>query len=196
MDKPNQIGAFREDLLKAFGLALPLATSLLLALSPVTAEAHGPTRQKVTKSVEIAAPPDAVWNLIKNFGDMSWHPVVEKTTADGGNDPANKPTRVLFLKGGGEIHEELRKYEDAAMSYSYKINEVNIDVLPVANYTSTIDVEPGKNGGSVVEWRGAFYRGYMNNDPPAKYNDEAAVKAVSGVYEAGLTNLMTLAEKK
>ena len=167
---------------------------MLVALSPLAAEAHGPTRQKLTKSVEIAAPPEAVWALIKNFDDMSWHPAVEKTEAKGGNDA--KATRTLTLKGGGQLHEELRKYEADKMSYSYKITDVNIDVLPVANYSSSIDVEPGKDGGSVVEWQGAFYRGYMNNDPPEKYNDESAVKAVTGVYEAGLANLKTLAEKK
>ena len=40
-----------------------------------------------------------------------------------------------------------------------------------------------------MEWRGAFYRGYLNNDPPAELNDEAAVAAVSGVYRAGLEAL-------
>jgi hypothetical protein len=49
---------------------------------------------------------------------------------------------------------------------------------------------------SVVEWRGAFYRGYPNNNPPADQNDEAAVAAVTAVYKAGLANLKTLAESK
>jgi Polyketide cyclase / dehydrase and lipid transport. len=47
---------------------------------------------------------------------------------------------------------------------------------------------------SVVEWRGAFYRGYPNNDPPPDQNDEAAVKAISGVYKGGLENLKKLVE--
>ena len=42
---------------------------------------------------------------------------------------------------------------------------------------------------ATVEWRGAFYRGFMNNDPPPELNDEAAKKAVSGVYRAGLDAL-------
>jgi hypothetical protein len=175
--------------LKFHGLAL----SMILALAPMAAEAHGPTRQKLAKTVEIAAPPQTVWALVKNFGDMSWHPAVEQTVADGGSD---KATRILKLKGGGEIKEELKKHDDAGMTYSYKITDVNIDVLPVASYSSSIKVQPGAGGGSVVEWNGAFYRGYMNNDPPAQYNDQAAIKAVSGIYEAGLANLKTLAEGK
>jgi hypothetical protein len=65
----------------------------------------------------------------------------------------------------------------------------------VTNYTSTIQVTPEGNK-STVEWRGAFYRGYPNNNPPPDQNDEAAVKAVTGVYKAGLENLKKMAEGK
>jgi hypothetical protein len=69
-----------------------------------------------------------------------------------------------------------------------------VKVLPVTNYSSTITVTPAEGGKSTVEWRGAFYRGYPNNDPPPELNDEAAVKAVSGVYRAGLDALKTKVE--
>jgi len=68
-----------------------------------------------------------------------------------------------------------------------------VKVLPVKNYSSTISVE-GEGGKSVLKWKGAFYRGYMNNDPPPELNDEAAVKAVSGVYEGGLAAVKKAAE--
>ncbi len=67
---------------------------------------------------------------------------------------------------------------------------VDVKVLPVNNYSSTIDIVPSDDGKtSTVEWHGAFYRGYPNNDPPPDLNDEAAIKAVSGVYQAGLAAL-------
>ncbi len=75
------------------------------------------------------------------------------------------------------------------MNYSYRIDKVDMKVLPVTNYSSTIIVLPAEGGKSTVEWRGAFYRGYPNNDPPPELNDEAALNAVSGVYRAGLDNL-------
>ena len=56
-------------------LALGLAA---LALFPTLASAHGPSRQKVTETVEINAPADKVWAVIGNFQDMSWHPAVAK----------------------------------------------------------------------------------------------------------------------
>ena len=50
-------------------------------------------------------------------------------------------------------------------------------------------------GKSLVEWRGAFYRGYPDNDPPPDRNDEAAEKAITGIYKTGLENLKTVVEQ-
>ena len=38
-------------------------------------------------------------------------------------------------------------------------------------------------------WKGGFYRGYPNNDPPANLNDDTAMAAVDGIYQAGLDAL-------
>ncbi len=165
---------------------LILAVFLLV---PGLALAHGPTRQKVTLTVDLAASPEDVWARIGNFQDMSWHPAVFSSTGEGGNDI--DATRVLTLgqEGGPTISEVLYKYDAEKMSYSYRITEVEVTVLPVTNYSSTITVTPKDGGGSTVEWRGAFYRGYPNIDPPPELNDEAAIAAVSGVYQAGLDAL-------
>jgi hypothetical protein len=158
-----------------------------MALLPMAAEAHGPTRQKVTETVEINAPPAKVWAAIGDFADMSWHPAVAKSEGQGGN--AVDATRVLTLAGGGTIDEVLYKHDAAAMSYSYRITRVEVSVLPVTNYSSTITVKPLGADRSLVEWRGAFYRGYPNNDPPPELNDEMAVKTMTAVYRAGLDQL-------
>lgn len=165
----------------------------LAVLAPAIADAHGPTRKRTTEAVEINAPPEKVWAVIGNFQDMSWHPAVEKTEGKGGN--AVDATRRLTLKGGGVIDEVLARYEPEKRSYFYRITEVDPKVLPVTNYSATIEVQPAGDGKSKVEWRGAFYRGYPNNDPPPEMNDEAAMKAVSGVYRAGLDALKAQVEK-
>lgn len=167
--------------------ALLFAAAAAAALAPVVAGAHGPTRQKVTESVTIPAPPDKVWAVIGNFQDMSWHPAVEKTEGQGGN--AIDAIRRLTLKGGGTIDETLGKYEPEKMSYAYRIAKVDVKVLPVTNYSSTLTVMPAEGGQSTVEWRGAFYRGFPNNEPPPELSDEAAVTAVKRVYRAGLEAL-------
>jgi hypothetical protein len=169
-------------------VALGLA---VLALFPAAASAHGPTRQKVSEKVEIDAAPDKVWAVIGNFQDMSWHPSVAKVEGNGGNEAS--ATRVLTLKSGGTIAEKLDQFDAANHLYKYEITEVDPKVLPVKNYSSSLSVK-GEGGKSTVEWRGAFYRGYMNNDPPPELSDEAAVKGVTGVYRSGLDALKAKVE--
>ena len=164
--------------------ALTLASSVALA--------HGPTRQKVVEKITIDAPADAVWAQIKDFDALAkWHPAVAESPADKGNTEGS--VRTIKIKGGGSLVESLERYNAEGKSYSYRAKDGG--ALPVTNYTSTITVS-GDGAKSTVEWRGAFYRGFPNNDPPPDQNDEAAVKAVTGVYQAGLANLKSLAEKK
>lgn len=166
-----------------------LAAAVLAAL-PGIALAHGPSRQKITLTADVAADPAAVWEAIGNFQDMSWHPAVFSTEGTGGNDIDATRHLVLGQDGGPTIDEVLYKYDAAKMTYSYRITDVLVEVLPVTNYSSHLTVKPRAEGGSTVEWRGAFYRGYPNNDPPPELNDEAAVAAVTGVYQAGLDALV------
>ncbi|TCK29072.1 polyketide cyclase/dehydrase/lipid transport protein [Ancylobacter aquaticus] len=162
------------------------ATSMLATLG--VAGAHGPTRQKISEKIEINAPPDKVWAVVSNFQDGGWIPVVAKTEGTGGNAPGAK--RTLTLKNGATVEEEVAKFEPEKMTLMYRIEKVDVAVLPVTNYSSWLIVTPADGGAkSEVEWRGAFYRGYPNNDPPPELNDEAAVNAVTGLYKAGLGEL-------
>lgn len=168
-----------------------LMASMLLFVQ--SSWAHGPTRQKLVETIDINASPDAVWALIKDFSNMSWHPAVAGTQGSGGTEKG--ATRELTLKSGGVIKEELNSYDAEKKSYSYKITDVDPAVLPVATYTSTIAVE-AEGAGTRVKWSGAFYRSFMNNNPPPDQNEEAAIKAVTQIYQTGLANLKQLAEKK
>ncbi len=177
-------------------LVLPLGLAAVLAIGAVQiADAHGPTRKKVVETVTINASPDKVWKVMGNFQDMSWLPGVKSTTGTGGNtideknDDNEIAKRTITLDSGGEIHEGLFKYDASEHSYSYRIDKVDPKVLPVNDYSSTIKVEPADGGKSTVTWKGAFYRGYMNNDPPPDMDDEASAAAVKKVYDAGLANL-------
>ena len=165
----------------------------LVCVWPLAASAHGPSRQKVVETVEINAPADKVWEVVGNFQDMSWHPAFIKTEGKGGNDVG--ATRILTVEGGGQIFEKLTKYNAEGKTLAYEITEVDVKVVPVTNYAASITVTPAGDK-STVEWKSAFYRGYVNNDPPPDQNDEAAIKAVTGVYQSGLANLKKLVEKK
>jgi carbon monoxide dehydrogenase subunit G len=184
---------------------ITLIASALLFLFTGVASAHGPVRQKAEEQITINAPADKVWAIIKNFGDMSWLPTVGNTSAEGGDKKG--ATRVLTLKDGGTIKEELKKYDEAKMSYAYKIIEMStaktithagveekVPALPVDNYSASIEVE-AKGDTSVVSWTAGYYRAYTNNNPPAEMNEEAANAAVGAVLKTGLINLKALAEK-
>lgn len=172
--------------------ARPLVLAGLGLGVAAASQAHGPTRQKVVEKITIEASADAVWARIRNFDALKdWHPAVTESPADKGN--AEGSVRSLKLKGGGALTETLESYNDAQKKYSYRAKDGG--ALPVTNYTSTISVTAA-GAGATVEWRGAFYRGFPNNDPPPDQNDEAAVKAVTGVYQSGLANLKKLAEAK
>ncbi len=157
-----------------------------------TAAAHGPTRQKVTETITIKAPADRTWEVVGDFNGLpKWHPAVESSTATQGSSQGS--VRTLKLKGGGELIETLESINAAEKKFSYRLKDGG--ALPVSNYTSTLSVKPTADGGSTVEWRGAFYRKYTNNDPPPDQNDEAAVKAITGVYTSGLANLKKVLEQ-
>lgn len=172
-------------------LGLALAATLALAAG---AEAHGPARLKTEQTVVLDATPDEVWQVIGRFDDMGWHPAVARTEITPEGAPADIPeqsTRVLHLKAeGGDptITEKLMSIDPEKRQYKYMITDVAVEVLPVTNYSSTLQVRD-KDGRAEVTWKAGFYRGYPNNDPPADLNDDAAMAAVNGIYQAGLDAL-------
>src|SRR5262249_10305990 len=124
-----------------------LAVAALLVVQG--ALGHGATRQKVTETVVIDAPVDAVWNRGKDFDALqAWQPAVESSTATDGNNVGS--LRTLNLKGGGQIVEILEGYDAAEHKFNYRMKDPG--PVPVTNYTSTITVKPGDGGGSLVEW--------------------------------------------
>lgn len=178
---------------------MSIFVSLALLFFTAVASAHGPVRGKMTAAVSVDASAEKVWDIIKNYDDMSWLPVIKSVEADNGNEKGS--IRVLTLKEGGTITEEMKAYKADKMSYKYKITEIStaktiqhagqdedVPVLPVENYQATITVK-AKGDKSEVTWVATYYRGYVNNNPPEELNEEAADKAVTAVLTSGLTNL-------
>lgn len=174
-------------------IVVAAALFISVSLAASVSVAHGPTRQKVVESIQVSVAPEVAWARIKDFDALqTWHPAVESSTATDGNNVGS--LRTLKLKGGGTIVEALEAYSDADRKMSYRMKDAG--PVPVTNYTSTLVVKAAEGGGgSVIEWRGAFYRGYPNNDPPPDKNDEAAVKAVTDIYRAGLEHLKELLQQ-
>jgi len=133
----------------------------------------------VKEKVELPAPPDKVWELIKDFdGWQNWHPAVAGTEITSGKGNTHGTVRVLTTKDGAKITERLDRYQPKIFSYTYRITD---SPLPVTDYVSTLQVRANK-GGSVVMWSSHF---------KAKEGtaDADAVKTIRGIYTAGLDNL-------
>lgn len=178
---------------------ISLFVSMALFFFSAVAVAHGPVRGKLTASVSVDAPADKIWDVISNYDDMSWHPFIQSVEADNGNNKGS--VRVLTLKGGGTITEELKVYKADKMSYKYKITDMStvktiqhagqdedVPVLPVENYQATITVKQS-GAEAVITWVATYYRGYVNNNPPEELNEEAADAAVTAVLTEGLNSL-------
>jgi len=151
-----------------------IRTSLCSAL--LLAAASSPSLAlEVTRSVQVDASPQAVWQEIGGFcGIGDWHPAVQSCTLGKAH---GRPQRTLALKGGGEIIEQQVARSNPKMDYTYIIVK---SPLPVAHYRSTISVHPSGSG-SKVTWWGKF--------AAAGAPDEKATEVVSGIYESGLKGL-------
>ena len=152
---------------------------------------HGPTRQKLKESITINAKPEEVWNVIKDFVKIdSWHPSISKVESDGKN-------RTIYYspRNNTPIKQKLENYNPEKMMYKTSITEVDIKNFPVNTYTANISVKKNDDGTSTVLWKAAFYRAYVNNDPPPELNEAAAIKAVTEFFQAGLSNLKSTLEK-
>ncbi len=165
--------------------------ALLLVSGTSFAAAH---LLRVTKTVVIDAPAAKVWNEAKDFDGLNnWHPAVATDQIVAGTNNEAGAVRLLTLKGGGTIKEQLTYFNAAGRKFRYKIVE---GVLPVSDYSSTFVVRSIAKNKSRVTWAGRFKRKDTSAHPAAKEDDKSAIDAVTGVYESGLDNLKKIAEAK
>jgi len=172
-----------------------IAAAVLLAL-PGMAWSAKPGYLHVTESVEINAPVAKVWGLVKDWNGLhKWHPAFSNTEIkSGANNKVGAVRTLTMANGGAKFDEELDGFSDKKKKYSYRI--ITDSPLPVADYSSSIQVKSGKTKDtSVLTWKGKFKRKVADN-PPAGQDDAGVKKAISGAYQAGLQNVKKMAETK
>jgi len=141
---------------------------------------------EVSQTVTTTAPPAKVMAVMGRFDAIAaWLPGVESSPTDKGNESGS--VRVITLKAPGSPKVTERLTISTTTGYSYTISQVDPKVLPVAEYSSSLNVAPSGTG-SVVTWQGSF-------KPAGGADDAAAGKAITGLYRAGLDNIKALAEK-
>jgi mxaD protein len=169
-----------------------LAAFLLSMAVPLAALAAPAVPLKVTETVEIRAPADRVWAVVKDFDSLhKWHPAFagDKIVKGANNKPG--AVRSLTIKDGPTFTEELLSFDEARHTYKYRIIE---SPLPLRDYVSSITLTESGKDTTVVTWVGDFLRKSPSENPPEAENDKAAVDLITGVYKAGLANVKKLVE--
>jgi Polyketide cyclase / dehydrase and lipid transport/Domain of unknown function (DUF4331) len=103
--------------------------------------------QTVEETVELAATPDRVWELIGQFGG-GWQPLIANISVVG---TGVGQLRVIETIDGKQIIERLDAIDNSAKFYRY----TSISGMPAVNCTGTLSVKP-KGTGSTVEWRAQY----------------------------------------
>ena len=97
-------------------LAATLAFSALaLAAQPMPADAHGPSRQKVTKTIEINAPVDKVWKIVAIEVAQRRHPGAEVVSVVEACSQAPGGIRDLQLALDGAACAERQQIDGASV---------------------------------------------------------------------------------
>lgn len=172
----------------------------LLACLSFTAQAHGPSGQKVVKEVTINAVPEKVWATLKQFEAIQqWHPEIASLKLDSRQDKESGsmlPHRAITLKSGITLLEKLREANDEEMKLDYKLVDGEESTIAVSNYRAVMQVKPGPGAGqSTVTWTARFYNKANTMEAPPGQDNPAANAAINAYYNAGSAGLKAWLEK-
>jgi len=142
------------------------------ALAMIVAGALPASAATLSRQVDVAATPFAVWSAIGPFCAIAdWHPAIASCALDG----ATPPTRTLVTRDKATFVELQTARSDVTHSYSYTFTS---SPVPVTHYVSTFRVVGKGKGLSKVVWSGTY--------TPHAGMDKQADEALAGIYESGL----------
>lgn len=157
--------------------------------------AHAASVLKAVEEGAIQAPPQKVWAILSDFAHADWLPGVQSVEAEGGNTP-DKVSRRLHLADGGVVAETLTRWDAEKMMVGVHREGDDVKRLPAVNVTNIATLRPAGDGGTIVEWKARFYRGFPNPNPPPELNDDVAIAAVTALLKANIAALKARAEAK
>ena len=130
------------------------------------------------QSIIIDLPADRVWEAISNFHDLAWAPNVVTGVEVVGATPGDQIGAVRVLNG--VFRETLKEVDAENRTFSYSIDDgpSPISKDDVSNYVGTVKVQPGAEGGTLVEWSSTW-----------EQNDEPAYEFCHGIYVALLDDM-------
>jgi len=124
----------------------------------------------------IAASPDAVWELLRDFGGIQkFSAGIEACTVEGEGVGA---VRTIRMPGGLALRERLEAFDDAGRSLSYAI--LGETPLPFTDYLSTIRLSEDGDGCG-IEWSSTF--------EPKAAAEAKARSIIESIYTGGIRGL-------
>jgi carbon monoxide dehydrogenase subunit G len=127
----------------------------------------------VSASIDIAAPPDQVWEVVRETGSVSeWVPAIESSRLEG------DIRHAVFAGGGGNARERIVEVDDAQRAYVYEYLD---GPLALQQYRSRLAVTADA-GGTHVSWDSEL--------SAADAEEEATLAdAIAGIYRDALAEL-------
>ncbi|WP_420392262.1 SRPBCC family protein [Acuticoccus sp.] len=137
---------------------------------------------KVLVSTVIDAPPEAVWEVVRDFnGHDAWTPAVTDSAMERGA-PTDRVSGVrrFHLADGSELREQLLTLSDADMTLSYCLLDTPI---PLFNYVAHVRLLPVTDGDMTFwQWQSRF-------DTPAGRERELAHLVREDIYTSAMNGL-------
>ncbi len=125
---------------------------------------------KVVKTV--AAPAEAVWNILSDFGGIQPGGPVEAVRVEG---EGVGMVRYLTI-AGKDLAERLDEHDPQTHSFSYSI--INDDhAMPFLNYSASVQITALSDDSCSVDWRGRF---------DARGDEETAINTATGIYAGAI----------
>jgi hypothetical protein len=125
---------------------------------------------RVSVKESLGFPAQKVWELVSDFGNVSWIQGLGKSEVQG-RGPGM--VRILHAGDGPAIHERLESLDAARRTLTYTIPE-NIP-FPVSDYRATMTVREAGPGASELEWSCEL--------TPKGIPDAQAVAMMEGMYK-------------
>lgn len=155
-----------------------MAPALTLAL-PFLLLANAAQAIEVQRTIEVAAPPAAVWDEVGGFCSIAdWHPDVAGCTLE--EDDLTTYRRVE-TPDGRTFTEQLMAREAATRFYSTSLVD---SPWPVTGLVSEFQVAPGPDGTSVIVWQADF--------STLAVDEDAAADELGELYQTGLEGIRAL----
>ncbi len=132
---------------------------------------------KVVLKTTVAASPDRLWRTVRGFGALaSWHPLVERVSAEG--ESVGSKRSLAFSGLAGTFIERLDQRDDEQRVVCYAVTD---SPLPIEDCAVELRVMDNGDGSSTVSWVGTF--------SAASGDEMAAVKAFHRIFHGGISRL-------